>query len=80
VGEDGKVHLLQKREQTELGSLLAGLRTSEIDRVGASHEVAVAIRKSGRIVTGRAIVREAAEEKWLDEGVGEFVADSIGTD
>ena len=80
VGEDGKVHLLQERKQTELESLLAGLRSSEIDRVGASHEVAAAIRKSGRVVTGRAILREMAEEGWLDEGVKEFVADSIGTD
>ena len=80
AGEDGRVHLLQKRGQTDLGSLLTEVRAKEIDRVGASREVGAAIRKSGRVVAGRAVLEEAAKERWLDEGVEEIVADSIGTD
>ena len=80
AGEDGRVHLLQKRGQTDLGSVLTEVRVKQIDRVGASREVAAAIRKSGRVVAGRAILEEASKERWLGEGVEEIVADSIGTD
>jgi hypothetical protein len=59
---------------------LTEVRAKEIDRVGASREVGAAIRKSGRVVAGRAVLEEASKERWLDEGVEEIVADSIGTD
>ncbi len=80
AGEDGRVHLLQKRGQTDFGTLLAEVCARDVDRVGASREVAAAIRKSGRVVAGRVILREASKERWLGEGVEEIVADTIGTD
>ena len=40
AGEDGRVHMLQKRGATELLSLLKEVCSSEIDRVGASREIA----------------------------------------
>ena len=74
------MHLLQKRGQTELGNLLAEVHAKGMDSVGASREVAAAIRKSGRVLAGRAVLAEASRERWLRDGVEEIVADSIGTD
>jgi tRNA nucleotidyltransferase (CCA-adding enzyme) len=80
AGEDGRVHLLQIRDQTDLGKLLAGVHARGMESVGASREVATAIRKSGRVLAGRALLVEASKERWISEGIGEIVADSIGTD
>jgi tRNA nucleotidyltransferase (CCA-adding enzyme) len=79
AGEDGRVHLLQRRESTRLGELLERVVRSEIEAVGASREVAAAIGKTGRVVTGRRVRAAASKEEWLGEGVRELVADTIGT-
>jgi len=80
AGDDGRVHILQRREHTELGELLAQVCRSEIDGVGASRELAIAIRRNGRIVSGKGVRDEASKESWLDEGVEAFISDTIGTD
>jgi tRNA nucleotidyltransferase (CCA-adding enzyme) len=80
AGDDGRVHLLQKRRVTRLGDLLEEVRRSDIDGIGASREVAQAIKKNGRILSGKAVAREASREPWLRAGVEELIADSIGTD
>ena len=79
AGEDGRVHLLQRRGCTSLGELLERVVRSEIGAVGASREVAAAIGKTGRVVTGRRVRAAASKEEWLGEGVRELVADTIGT-
>ena len=80
AGEDARVHLLQKRQHTELGRLLEETLASAMDDVGASREVAAALKKNGRVLVGRAVSQETSKEEWLKEGVDELVADSIGTD
>lgn len=80
LADDGRVHMLQRREVTSLRRLLEAVLESEIGSVGASREVAIPIRRSGRVVAGRDVLRETSKEKWLGEGVEEFVADPIGTD
>jgi hypothetical protein len=80
AGDDGRVHILQKREHTELAGLLAEICGPKIDGVGASRELAISIRKNGRVVSGKGIREEASKEGWLDEGVEAFVSDTIGTD
>ncbi|MDA4113448.1 MAG: CCA tRNA nucleotidyltransferase [Thaumarchaeota archaeon] len=80
AGDDGRVHILQRREHTELGELLAEVCRSEIEGVGASRELAIAIRRNGRIVSGRGVREEASKERWLDQGVEAFISDTIGTD
>jgi tRNA nucleotidyltransferase (CCA-adding enzyme) len=80
AGDDGRVHILQRREHTDLRDLLEEIRRSGIDGVGASREVAVSIRKNGRVLAGKAIRQEMSKEGWLAEGVEESVTDTIGTD
>ena len=80
AGDDGRMHILQKREHTELADLLAEICRSKIDGVGASRELAISIRKNGRIVSGKGVREEASKEEWLDRGIEAFVSDTIGTD
>ena len=81
AGEDGRVHLLQRRKYTELARLLEGLIQREIAGIGASREVSMAIRKTGKLIrTPGKINRAADEEEWLGRGIDEIVSDTIGTD
>ncbi len=80
VGDDGKVHVLQRRRFTSLERLLGKMLAESIDEVGASKDVARSIRKTGRVLSGEKIAREAARERWFCEGVEAIVSDSIGTD
>ena len=79
AAEDGRIHILQKRENTELSGLLAGLRFN-ISSLGASREVASSIRRNGRILHGAALQRETSKEGWFREGVERVVSNSVGTD
>ena len=78
AGEDGKVHLLQKRKFTKLGRLLEEA-CAEIETVGASRDVALAIKRSGRVLSGTAIEKERKKEEWFGEGVDSIITDTIGT-
>jgi len=80
AGDDGRVHILQRRAKTELAGLLRGVLRSEIESLGASREMGASIHKNGRVVTGRELRREMSKEGWLREGVDEILADTIGTD
>jgi tRNA nucleotidyltransferase (CCA-adding enzyme) len=79
AGEDARVHLLQKRQHTDLAQLLSETLSSGVDDLGASREVAASLRKNGRILVGRSIREELSREGWLREGVEELVSDTIGT-
>jgi tRNA nucleotidyltransferase (CCA-adding enzyme) len=80
AGEDGRVHILQKREHTELGGLLAEICGPAVDGVGVPREIASSIRRSGRVVSGRRVGEEASKEEWLERGIEALVTDTIGTD
>jgi tRNA nucleotidyltransferase (CCA-adding enzyme) len=79
AAEDGRIHILQKREKTELWDLLVDVRP-RVSFVGASREVASSIKRNGRVLHGDALRKEISKEKWFREGVEHVVADSIGTD
>jgi hypothetical protein len=78
VAEDGKIHILQKRENTELSSLLGGVR-SKFSLIGGSREVARSISRNGRVLHGADLQKETSKEGWFREGVEKIVSDSIGT-
>jgi tRNA nucleotidyltransferase (CCA-adding enzyme) len=80
ASEDGRVHVLQERRFTKLGKLLEGLCGSEIEGIGASRDVALSIKRTGRVLTGAAIAAERARESWFGEGVDSIITDTIGTD
>jgi tRNA nucleotidyltransferase (CCA-adding enzyme) len=80
AGEDGRVHILQKREHTELGGLLAEICGPAVDGVGVPRDIASSIRRSGRIVSGKGVGDEASREEWLERGIEALVTDTIGTD
>ncbi len=80
VAEDGKVHVLQKRRFTTLGALLEELCGSGLPEVGLSRDVALAVRKTGRILTGSKVKSESGREEWFAAGVESLVSNTIGTD
>jgi len=80
ASEDGKVHVLQERKFTGLGKLLEELCGREIEGIGASRDVALSIKRTGRVLTGAAIGAERARESWFGEGVDSIITDTIGTD
>jgi hypothetical protein len=61
-------------------SLLENLCGRGLNGVGLSRDVARAVKKTGRVVTGAGLASESKAEKWLADGVDSLVADSIGTD
>jgi tRNA nucleotidyltransferase (CCA-adding enzyme) len=80
VGDDGKVHVLQRRRFTKLSDLLGRVRSESIDEIGASKDVTASIKKTGRVLSGRGVTEESDKEEWFGEGVDAIVSDSIGTD
>jgi tRNA nucleotidyltransferase (CCA-adding enzyme) len=81
VGDDGRIHLLQRRKYTELARLLERLIEREIAEIGASREVSAGIRKTGTLIrTAGKLNRAADEDGWLEKGIDEIVSDTIGTD
>jgi tRNA nucleotidyltransferase (CCA-adding enzyme) len=80
VGEDGRLHSLQKRRYQGLMGLLEDIVGGQISELGASRDVTAAILGSGRLLRGRVLLREARSERWFMEGLTELVSDTIGTD
>ena len=78
VAEDGRIHILEDRGYVLLSGLLKDLR-SKVTSIGASREMATAIRKNGRILHGAALLRECHSELWFEKGVEEVVSDTVGT-
>ncbi len=79
VADDGRIHALQKREFVTLRGALEELCGKRIEEVGLSRDVALAIRRNGRILTGSQITAEGKKEGWFADGVDSLVSDSIGT-
>ena len=80
VGEDGRLRLLRERRFTKLSELLKELLGPGVGRVGASKEVADAIKRNGRIVHGEGpLMKEMARHAWLREGLSVLICDDVGT-
>jgi tRNA nucleotidyltransferase (CCA-adding enzyme) len=80
VGQDGRLRSLQRRRYTRLADLLADIVGGDISKLGASKEVAEAISNTGRVIKGEKLVREARKQEWMERGLREIIADTLGTD
>lgn len=78
VGEDGRLHLLEPRRFTSLRELLDTLVGSKAEGIGVSKEIAQAMKKSGRVIQGERLKREAARKPWLKEGVERVTSEPVG--
>ncbi len=79
VADDGRIHVMQKRETKDLAVLMSDLR-GRISKVGASREVADAIRRNGTVLHGGKLREALRREEWLSKGVEQVISDTIGTD
>jgi len=80
VGEDGRLHSLQKRRYRNLMRLLEEIVGGQISELGASKDITTAILGTGRLLRGSVLLRETKDEGWFKEGLTELVSDTIGTD
>ena len=79
VAEDARLHVLQRRQFTELRDLLESLCDERIRHMGVSRDVAASIERTGRVLSGAEVGREGSSERWFREGVESIVSDSFGT-
>jgi tRNA nucleotidyltransferase (CCA-adding enzyme) len=79
VGSDLRLHLLQARRFVSLSSLLSTAVKGGILNFGASPKIASAIRRTGRIASGRPLLKVAKGKPWLQKGINELASNTIGT-
>jgi tRNA nucleotidyltransferase (CCA-adding enzyme) len=80
AGEDGRVHILARRKYARIDALLKDILNGQIRKVGAAADVALSIVKTGRLLHGATLDREAKKEAWLKEGIEDVISDTVGTD
>ena len=78
VGDDGRLRLLAKRRFTSLGMLLDEVLKSRVESVGVSKEIGRALNKSGRVLHGERLQKEAGKKAWLKRGLARILSDSVG--
>lgn len=78
VGDDGRLRLLAERRFTSLEKLLDEILESRAERIGVSKEVAEGLKKSGRVIRGARLAKEASMKVWLKEGLATTLSDSVG--
>ncbi len=79
AGEDSRLHLLRKREDRTIASLLVRLTKGDVRGLGASPDLAASLRRTAKVLDGLALVRTARRESWLLKGLENIVSDSVGT-
>ena len=80
VADDGRLHVLQRRRYTRLEALLRELRGESVRRLGLSRDIALAIERTGKVLTGAEVEHERSVDEWFREGIDSVVSDTIGTD
>jgi len=78
VGEEGRLRLLRERSFTTLQAFLEDFTGRHLRESGISKEVADGIRRSGRILQGDKLRREAVKRGWLVEGINSLLSDDVG--
>jgi tRNA nucleotidyltransferase (CCA-adding enzyme) len=78
VGEDGRLRLLAIRRFTSLRKLLDEILDTRVEEIGVSREVARALKRSGKVLQGEKLRREAGTKAWLREGLEKTASDSVG--
>jgi tRNA nucleotidyltransferase (CCA-adding enzyme) len=79
VDDDARLRILEKRKQKGLTSFLKETIASGAKGMGASARVGRGLARTGRVVSGRPLVRAANSLPWLSEGLAELASDTIGT-
>ncbi len=79
VGEDARLHILERRKHTTISAFFKELLGSQPSNLGASAGLAISLRRSAKVLEGRALVARAKKEGWLLKGVEKIVSDSVGT-
>ncbi len=79
VGEDSRLHILQRRRYTKISSLFRELLRSQLRNLGASPGLAISLGRTAKVLEGRALVANAKKEDWLLKGLEKLVSDSVGT-
>jgi tRNA nucleotidyltransferase (CCA-adding enzyme) len=77
VDEEGRLRLIQRRDDTSLKVLLATMAKSGSRSTGASADVARGLRRSARVLEGERL-KSAKNPAWLTKGVERIVSDAIG--
>jgi tRNA nucleotidyltransferase (CCA-adding enzyme) len=78
LDDDARVRMLKPRKYTSLASAMSDLTRGRAGPVGASKELEAGMKKSARVLTGRALAHAASPE-WLQDGIKEITTDAVGT-
>jgi tRNA nucleotidyltransferase (CCA-adding enzyme) len=78
LDDDARVRKLLPRKYTSLAGAILDLARGRAGPVGASKELEAGMKKSARVLTGRALAR-AASSGWLQDGIREITTDAVGT-
>jgi len=79
VDDEARLRVLQKRDYVELESFLKEMVRSGTRGIGASASVGRGIARTGRVVSGRQLVRVAVSSPWLRAGLVKIASDTVGT-
>jgi tRNA nucleotidyltransferase (CCA-adding enzyme) len=78
LDDDARVRMLLPRKYTSFANAILDLARGRAGPVGASKELEAGMKKSARVLTGRALAR-AASSGWLQDGIREITTDAVGT-
>lgn len=79
VDDDARVRLIRPREHLRLDLLLTKIARGKAGEIGASPELAKAMKRSAVVMSGKALQRASKRTRWLEAGVREIASDAIGT-
>ena len=79
VDDEARARLFRPRRYLSLADLLVDVVRGKVGEVGASSELGRGMKRSGSVLNGPSLAREASASKWLDDGIREIVSDAIGT-
>jgi tRNA nucleotidyltransferase (CCA-adding enzyme) len=79
VDDDARVRLLRPRDYLKLTDFLADISKGRAGELGGSKELQEGMRRSGVVLSGKALERAASTSEWLSDGIGEIVSDAVGT-
>ncbi|MDG6918905.1 MAG: CCA tRNA nucleotidyltransferase [Nitrososphaerota archaeon] len=78
VDGEARVRILIPREYTDLMVFLTAVARGRAGQIGASKEVESGMKRSARVLRGRALSQAASRWRWLRNGVREITSDVIG--
>ncbi len=79
VDDDARVRMLVPRDHTRLAELLTDVVRGSSGPVGASHELEAGMKKSAKVLQGKALLQASKSKEWLRNGIREITTDAVGT-